>query len=136
MRTKNRTDKPRSEAKRVLRGKRGRLRRSAKQRQELIEAYRASGLRQAMFCRREGIHPTTLNHWLRGRVRPVRAPSPRARRKKACGFAQVEVALAGPAPVEIELGAGLLIRVRDVNRLKDLTEFIRQMQGTPEASPC
>ena len=117
MRTKNRTDK------------RGRVRRNAEQRQELIEAYRASGLIQAEFCRREGIEPSTLNHWLRGRAKPGRARVPRARRKKACRFAQVEVALAGPAPLEIELGAGLLIRVRDAGRLKELVEFIREVRG-------
>lgn len=124
MRTKNRTDK------------RGRVRRNAEQRQELIEAYRVSGLSQAEFCRREGIEPTTLNHWLRGRAKPGRARVPRARRKKSCGFAQVqvacpervEVALAGPAPLEIELGAGLLIRVRDASRLKELVEFIREVR--------
>jgi transcriptional regulator with XRE-family HTH domain len=121
MRTKNRTDE------------RGRVRRNAEQRLGLIEAYKASGLSQAEFCRREGIEPTTLNHWLRGRAKPGRTP---ARRKKACRFAQVQVAfperveaaLAGPAPLEIELGTGVLIRVRDASRLKDLVEFVREVR--------
>jgi len=134
MRTKNRTDK------------RGRIRRSAEQRRERIEAYKASGLSQAGFCRREGIHPTTLNHWLRSRAKRGKARPALPRRAKACGFARVEVALVGGAVptrlageagwVEIELRSGLRIRVQEARRLGELVEFIRQMQGTPEASPC
>ncbi|MFH0908416.1 MAG: hypothetical protein V1929_06620 [bacterium] len=125
------------------RNKRGRVRRSREQRQELIAAFHASGLSQAAFCSRQGLHPATLNQWLSSKVlaggpatkRRKTRPHRYAKRCRPDGaFAQVEVALGGGVPtrtasswIEIELRSGLRLRVQETARLADLVPFLREV---------
>jgi transposase-like protein len=105
--------------------RRGRILRSAEDRRELIERYKASGLSKAEFCGRHGLKLTTLYGWMNsggGKVRR-RTRSPRRRVK----FAQMEVALGKAAPIEIELPSRVCIRLREASSVGDLVKFVREV---------
>ena len=105
--------------------RRGRILRSAEDRRELIERYKASGLSKAEFCRRHGLKLSTLYNWMssgRGKVR--RRTRPANGRVK---FAQMEMALGKGAPIEIELPSRLCIRLRDATVVGDLVKFVREV---------
>ena len=74
--------------------KRGRVQRTSEQRQELIEAYKASGLGKAEFCRQRGVNLATFCHWFGTRKK--------RRRRRSTKMAQArprfaEVAVVQPA---------------------------------------
>jgi hypothetical protein len=107
------------------------VRRSAQERRELIEVYRASGLGKAAFCRRHGLHLATFCAWFHRRS--LRGPA-----GKAAAFAEVILPMDGPtgasgesaasdARLRIDLPRGLCVRVYDVSTLKDLAPFIREV---------
>jgi hypothetical protein len=64
------------------------------QRQEHVERFRRSGLRQAEFCRRAKLHPMTFSLW--------------RRRAESAAPAFAEVQLSGPIPMAAA-GAGAAI---------------------------
>ncbi len=104
--------------------RRGRILRSAEDRQELIERYNASGLSKVDFCRQYGLKLTTLYGWMNGhgkvRRRRIRASGP-------VKFAGVEVALGKAAPIEIELPSHICIRLQEAGVVGDLAKFVREM---------
>ena len=105
--------------------RRGRILRSAEDRRELIERYKASGLGKAEFCGRHGLKLTTLYSWMnsgRGTVR--RRTRSASRRVK---FAQMEVALGKAAPIEVELPSRVCIRLREASVVGDLVKFVREV---------
>jgi transposase-like protein len=105
--------------------RRGRILRSAEERQELIERYKASGLRKAEFCRRHGLKLTTLYGWMssgHGKVRR-RTKSTTGRVK----FAEVEVAMGKASPIEIELPSRICIRLQNAEVIGDLVRFVREV---------
>lgn len=102
------------------RDRRGRVRRSAHERHELIERYQTSGLGKAAFCRRHGLHLATFCGWL----------------KRAPAFAEVMLPPewkpdaqvdADRACVRIEMPGGLRIMVHDPGALKLVAPFIREV---------
>jgi hypothetical protein len=107
---------------RLVRDRRGRVRRSAHERHKLIEKFHASGLGKAAFCRRHDLHLATFCGWL----------------KKMPVFA--EVALPAPPPpiapadagavrVRIELPGGVCVMVDDTSSLETLIPFIRELRS-------
>jgi len=104
--------------------RRGRILRSAEDRRELIERYKASGLSKAEFCRRHGLKLTTLYGWMSSGSHKVRGRSASTTRRVK--FAQMEVALGKAAPIEIELPSRLCIRLRDATVVGDLVKFVRE----------
>jgi transposase-like protein len=93
--------------------KRGRVLRTAEERQELVARYKSSGLSMTAYCEREGLKLATLSHWVHKRARPGKRRG-RQRRNGPMKFAEVKMALSGaPALVEVELSGGTRIRVRD-----------------------
>ena len=103
------------------------MRRSAQQRQELIQAYECSGLSKAAFCRERGILPATFYLWCK--KRPL--PTPR--------WAEVQVdrpeAIPAPPhpgpPLELALTCGVRLGVRDVRWLPDVARFVRALEDRP-----
>jgi hypothetical protein len=96
---------------------RGRVRRSAEQRRELINRYEVSGLGKAEFCRQNGIHLGTFCQWFSP---GARSPKRRMRGPEVMhppAFAEVRVAIAASAPVEVDLPQGIRIRLRDAGLL-------------------
>jgi transposase-like protein len=101
----------------------GRILRSAEDRRELIERYKASGLSKEAFCRQHGLKLTTLYGWLKA------GQSQRRGRQKVrrVRFAGVEVAVGRTAPIEIELPSHVCIRMREAGVVGDLVKFIREV---------
>ena len=107
--------------------RRGRDLRTAEERQELIERYKASGQGKAEFCAQHGLKLMTLYGWLN----PRRSAALRRRAMKApVKFARMEVALdrvpALPA-VEIALPSGVRVRLREAAAVADLAKFVREV---------
>ncbi len=93
----------------------------AARREELVAAWRQSGLTQAAFARREGVRYPTFASWVQqarqpgGRTQPS---EPKVRPPRRINFAEVQVpaALSVPA-VEVRLADGTVVRgasARDV----------------------
>ena len=109
--------------------KRGRVQRTAEQRRELIEEYKASGLEKAEFCRQRGVNLATFCHWFdlkkagkRKRIPQAAAQAPR--------FAEVE--LSGnctQAAVEVLLPNGARIGIRHDGKRADLVALVRGVAG-------
>jgi transposase-like protein len=105
--------------------RRGRVLRTAEDRRELIERYKASGLSKAAFCRQHGLKLMTLYHWMNSG--PRRARQRRSARSRRVEFAQVEMPVSRPAPIEIELPSRVCIRLRDASAVSDLVKFVREV---------
>jgi transposase-like protein len=104
--------------------KRGRVLRSAEDRQKLVEWYERSGLSKVDFCRQHGIKVTTLYGWVseygKVRRRGMRTSGP-------VKFAGVNVALGKTAPIEIELPSRIYIRLQEAGVVGDLVKFVREV---------
>jgi transposase-like protein len=86
-------------------------------REELVEAYRASGLTMAQFARQEGINWLTLAKWS-SRIGKSQAP---------VQFAEVKLGLAAAAwPYEVTLPNGITVRSASAPALVALLELIRK----------
>jgi transposase-like protein len=109
--------------------KRGRVRRTAEQRRELIEEYEASGLGKAEFCRQRGVNFATFCHWFttkkRRRNGGTRAASPTPR------FAEIAVVqpTVEPAAIEILLPNGSRVGIRHHGRSEELVALVRGVAG-------
>ena len=112
----------------------GRRRTPAERRAELLAAYRASGLTQSAFARREGIRYSTFCTWAQaerrsGGLPPAPAGRKRRRRVEAPAVRFAEVRLSGlPAPVpglEVRLPDGMLLRGGSAVDLAALVRALR-----------
>lgn len=93
-------------------------------REELVAAWRASGLTQAEFARREGIIYSSFAAWVqaarktrkrRGKMLPVR-------------FVEAKLPVAGPAmpaPLEVRLADGTVLRGTSAAELAALVKALR-----------
>ncbi|MEI8139273.1 MAG: hypothetical protein WCI03_05320 [bacterium] len=107
---------------------RGRVLRTAEQRQELMAGYKSSGLGMTAFCRREGVSLSTFSHWLNPRVKVKRSRSIRPE-KPPMKFTEVKMALGGAAPIEVELPGGARIRIRDDEAWLVVGQWLREVTG-------
>lgn len=107
---------------------RGRVLRTAEQRQELVAGYKSSGLGMTAFCKREGVSLSTFSHWLNPRVKMKRSRSIRAE-KPRMKFTEVKMALGGTAPIEVELPGGARIRIRDYEAWPVVGRWLREVAG-------
>jgi hypothetical protein len=99
-------------------GARHNVRRTAAEREALINEYRASGLGRKDFAKQHGIAPNTFSYWLKAMdAVPAR-------------FAEVKVSRPIQMPVEVELKNGVRIRLCCNDKLIGLAELLR------EASRC
>ena len=89
---------------------RKRKRYTPQQRQEFLERFARSGLKQAEFCRQAKLHPMTFSLWRR-RLKPTRAV-----------FAEVQVTqVSTPSLVfasDVRLGGAAVLYLRDGARLE------------------
>lgn len=118
----------------------GRRRTPAERRTQLLAAYRASGLTQSEFARREGLNYTTFCTWAqaerRGGRLPV-APAGGRKRRRSVVAARVpflEVQLSPPPAVAPAGAAGLEVRLPDGTVLrgssaKELAALMRALRG-------
>jgi len=108
------------------RDSRGRKRTPARRRDELVRAWRSSGLTQAQFARREGLKYPTFAHWVQeSRRRGMTAPT-----GAKVLFAEVRVPTvpaAKPASPVLEVGLpdGVIVRGADVQKLAALVRALR-----------
>ena len=104
------------------RGSRGRKVVSEEERERLLEAYDSSGLTQRAFCRRKSINYHTFVAWL-GRRRSLGSSAAQDER-----FVETLLTL-GHAPAqgafELDLGAGMVVRVTDEEALVRLIRRLR-----------
>lgn len=95
----------------------------APRREELVSAWRESGLTQAAFARREGVRYPTFANWVQqarqvGRRVPGSAPQVR--------FAEVQVPAAMNAPaVEVRLVDGTLVRGTSAREVAAVVRALR-----------
>ena len=102
-------------------GRRSRALRTAAQRQELVQAWRAAGVTQAQYCARHGIHPTTFSTWCRKAPQATGGGQP----KVGVKFAEFKMALGGMAPIEVVLPNRVTIRLRDAGLCRELLPVLR-----------
>lgn len=112
----------------------GRRHTPAERRAELLAAYRASGLTQSAFTRREGIRYSTFCTWAqaerqRGGLPPAQPGRKRRRRvgSPAVRFAEVQLpAIGAPVPgLEVRLPDGTLLRGGSAVELAALVQALR-----------
>ena len=112
----------------------GRRHTPAERRAELLAAYRASGLTQSAFARREGIRYSTFCTWAqaerqRGGLPPAQPGRKRRRQvgSPAVRFAEVQLpAIAAPVPgLEVRLPDGTLLRGGSAVELAALVRALR-----------
>ena len=113
----------------------GRRHTPAERRAELLTAYRASGLTQSAFARREGIRYSTFCTWAQAERRrgglPPAQPGGKRRRRSGPGaavrFAEVRLpAVAAPIlGLEVRLPDGALLRGGSTVELAALVQALR-----------
>jgi transposase-like protein len=99
------------------RGRRSPTRYSAEDRERLVREQAASGQTKKAFCRQRGVSLQTFYGWSkRGELRQP-------------AFAQVEVATAPQAAVEVLLPNGARIGIRHQGKRDDLVALVRGVAG-------
>ena len=93
-----------------------RKRTKASQRTRLLQAFDRSGLSAAAFARRHGLHYTTFCNWRRRR--PQSSP----------GFVQVELAV--PTELVIELGAHARLRLTSNSQIDLAARLLQRLQAS------
>jgi hypothetical protein len=92
----------------------------------LVREYKASGLTQAAFARREGLRNSTFAHWVLQSVKAEAA-------KRPIEFAQLHLPVPSPMPpitteparLEVRLPDGTLLRGDNANDLAVLVRALR-----------
>jgi len=108
----------------------GRRRTPVERRQELLTAFRQSGLTQKAFARREGITYTTFCCWAQAERRkgklPV-APAGRKRRREGAPvrFVEAKLPAAVAAPLEVRLPDGTSVRGTSAAEVAALVRALR-----------
>jgi hypothetical protein len=115
--------------------KRGRVQRTAEQRQELIEEYKASGLGKAEFCRQRDVNLATFCHWFAKRKRRRRrSAKAESRAPKLAEVAVVQPAVE-QAAIEILLPNGTRIGIRHHGKQEDLVALVRGVAAAEDRGP-
>ena len=94
------------------------VRRSAEDREQLIQEYEASGLTRRKFCAKRKINLMTFHGWFKKQASPP-----------AAQFREMALPVGGTAPIEIELPKGVCIRLRDPSALREVAAFIREVNA-------
>ena len=105
------------------RDRRGRRILPPEQIETLVKEYRASGLTQAAFARREGLKNPTFAGWVNAR----RAQAGRLSGGSAVRFAQLQLptGLTGSAELSVALPDGVVVRGHEVRALAALVRALR-----------
>jgi transposase-like protein len=89
-------------------------------RQELVSAWRTSGLTQAAFAKREGVRYSTFAHWVQQATK--KAPVARSPRVK---FTEVALPPSLAPALEVRLPDGTLLRGGNAAELAKLVRALR-----------
>lgn len=105
------------------RDRRGRRRTPLDRRRAMVATFRASGLTQAAFARREGLNAKTLSHWLKPGAGAMAPPAP-------VRFAQVSLpgpsaVAVSPTTLEVGLADGTIVRGGDARAVAELVRALR-----------
>ena len=105
------------------RDRRGRRILPPEQIEALVREYRASGLTQAAFARREGLKYPTFAGWVNAR----RVQAGRASGGSAVRFAQLQLptGLTAPTELSVALPDGVVVRGSEVRALAALVRALR-----------
>ena len=109
-------------------GKRRVRRRSAADRERLIEEFQSSGLTKKAFCEKRGINVGTFQGWFQ-RDRKDGGGSRKGRGGSESVFTELLVSGPGEAPVEILLPNGARVCIRPLGKAAELAELIRGVTG-------
>ncbi len=104
----------------------GRVVMPKERRAELVGAWRASGLTQAAFAKREGVRYSTFAHWVQQATRKVpTVRSPRVNLPRQVKFAEVALPPALAPALEVRLPDGTLLRGGNAAALAKLVRAVR-----------
>jgi hypothetical protein len=95
-------------------------------REELVNAWQASGLTQAAFAKREGVRYSTFAHWVqqaKKKAPAVRAP--RVNLPRQVKFTEVALPPALAPALEVRLPDGTLLRGGNATELVKLVQALR-----------
>lgn len=103
---------------------RGRRVTPSEHRQQVVQAFRASGMTMAAFARRERLKYATFAGWVAKAQRPTLAKGP-------IEFAELRMPFAAPAPasgdhLEVRLPDGTVLRG---GRVADVVALVRALRG-------
>ncbi len=109
----------------AARDQRGRKRTPRSRREELVAAWKRSGLSQAAFARREGVRYPTFAGWVqRARLAPAASPT-----VQFTEFRLPAPAKGSPdssfAPLEVRLPDGVIVRGADAVAVAKLVQALR-----------
>jgi transposase-like protein len=95
----------------------------ARRREELVAAWRQSGLTQAAFARREGVRYPTFATW----VQQARPGEPRSKASsQKVRFAEVRLPASAPMPpVEVRMADGTVVRGASARELAAVVRALR-----------
>ena len=95
-------------------------------RQELVNAWRTSGLTQAAFAKREGLRYSTFAHWAQQTTKQAPAVrSPRVNLPRPVPFAEVALPTAPTPALEVRLPDGTVLRGGSAEALTKLVRALR-----------
>ncbi len=97
----------------------GRRRYPAERRQQLLAAFRESGMTRRAFARREGMRYTTLCTWVEKEAKTA------GQAEAVVRFAEVAVPAGASASLEVRLPDGTLLRGGDALELAALVRAVR-----------
>lgn len=109
--------------------KRGRVLRTAEERQELVAAFKGSGMGMTEFCQERDVRLSTFCHWANSGKYGRRHKSSARKRKAPVKFAEVQVAMGGGTGIDVELPGGVRIQVRDATLWPVVGGWIREVAG-------
>lgn len=110
----------------VARDRRGRRFTPLARRAELIEAWKASGLSQAAFARREGLQYPTFAGWVQAARRHSPVPAPVRFAEFRLPAASHGTPDASVAPLEVRLPDGTIVRGADAAAVASLVQTLRR----------
>jgi transposase-like protein len=110
----------------AVRDQQGRKRTSRSRREELVAAWKRSGLSQAEFARREGVRYPTFAGWVqRARLAPESSPAVQFTEFRWPATSK-EATESSPAPLEVRLPDGTIVRGADAVAVAVLVQTLRR----------
>jgi hypothetical protein len=120
----------------------GRVRRTAEQREAILDEFERSGMSGTGFTAHYGIKYTTFACWVQARRRRRRrgAKGKSKAGKKSTSLALTEVTVEGTTAsgglLGVELPGGVRLDIRDEGGVRLAAELIQRLRGEGQTKPC